>query len=628
MNMILKLVAVGALTVTMTACGTDNDNNARTGGHDTGDANTYAISLGSSAPKVPVTESRAGTIYRQEVMTSIGETMVIQVFEPSQLKAGQSYPLVLHAHGYGGKRIESQSAFIQRLMDSGYYVITIDQRGFGESSGTVRVMSPDHDGQNLVSVLDWAEDLEGLARRDNGEMYVGSFGSSYGGMSQLMLHGVDPKHRLRVMAPDITPHDLSYALNPQNVVKSGWGLALLAGGEIPIGLGVFSASPDPVGTLEGLGAYLQRGSQRQDPVMFELVIQAAVTNSFDETGNNFLRYHSTRYFCDGEQAGAQAFNFATPDPLLVSPTALPAADILLTQGMLDGLFNFNESVKNYGCLRGNGGDVRLLTHQSGHILPVSLSAIGAEDPLDPFYQALTIPELQDAGASRRCGSLVLEDVQFAWFEEKLRGQSGAVDVALPTGDNICMSLAEDDAIAVTDVKVGGEAFAIGSGTPQLNSLTGIVGSLMGTQVREALLANIPLLTAPASGRVIAGIPTLDVELTGLSGLEPGDCPAPVVSTACDPILFLAIGHRPQGQSRWEALDDQITPIRGFGTHHIEMNGVAERLAEGDELALLIYAFHAQFPVTWSRDVFVPAVNFVGELQLPLLSESELIAEGL
>jgi len=69
--------------------------------------------------------------------------------------------------------------------------------------------------------------------------------------------------------------------------------------------------------------------------------------------------------------------------------------------------------------------------------------------------------------------------------------------------------------------------------------------------------------------------------------------------------------------RWDLVDDQITPIRGFGHHAGDMNATGERLEEGDELALLIYGFHAQFPITWSRDLLVPAVHVSGSVSLPL-----------
>lgn len=59
-----------------------------------------------------------------------------------------------------------------------------------------------------------------------------------------------------------------------------------------------------------------------------------------------------------------------------------------------------------------------------------------------------------------------------------------------------------------------------------------------------------------------------------------------------------------------------------------MTGIAERLAEGDELALLVYGFHAQYPLTWSRDVFVPAVSPTGSVNLPILGAGEIAHEGV
>ena len=60
------------------------------------------------------------------------------------------------------------------------------------------------------------------------------------------------------------------------------------------------------------------------------------------------------------------------------------------------------------------------------------------------------------------------------------------------------------------------------------------------------------------------------------------------------------------------------------SHQLSMTGISGRFAEGEEIALLIYGFHAQFPVTWSRDLFVPAVNLSGTLALPVRPESEIL----
>lgn len=569
-----------------------------------------------SPPKVPLTETRAGTQVQKVLASLVDQADVsFEVFEPDQLVAGQSYPLVLQGHGYGGSRQTTRDGFVGRLTKAGYYVISIDQRGFGESGGQVRVMDPDYEGRDLVAILDWAENLPGLRRRANGEMMVGSFGGSYGGMYQLLLAGADPKQRLRVLAPDITPHDLVYSLNPNDVIKSGWVAALTAGGEAS-GAQTIQQGVIPVGT-------------NQDPAIVETLVEGALTNIFPAVGRAFFTYHSVKYFCAGQPAAPQVFRLATPDPLAVPPRPYPALDVLVTQGTRDTLFNFNDGLNNYDCLKARGGDVRFLSHESGHILPVSVSAApGAEAGLDPFYDAITPPNFQDAGGARNCGTRKLDDVQFAWFEEKLRGVKGAVDAALPTGKAPCLSLAAGDAVSVPAIKVGGTPFAFALDTPQFNGALGIAGSVLGNGAREQLLANVPLTTIGAGGGVLAGVPTLDIELTGLSGMEMTKCAAPVAIGACDPILFLAIGQRKAGTARWDLVDDQITPVRGFGKKSLRMNGIGERLAAGDELALLIYAFHAQFPITWSRDVLVPAVNVKGSVALPLLGPADILKSGV
>ena len=178
------------------------------------------------------------------------------------------------------------------------------------------------------------------------------------------------------------------------------------------------------------------------------------------------------------------------------------------------------------------------------------------------------------------------------------------------------------------MKVGGETFAIDSSLPQLNGELGIVGAVLGNAAREALLATQPLYEAPAGGAILAGIPTMSLRIAGLTGLEQAVCPTPLPIGACDPILYLGIGHRKNGTERWDLVDDQLTPLRGFGDHQERMTGVAERLEEGDELALLIYAFHAQFPITGSHDVLVPAVKLSGDVSLPLLAPSDIVRQGV
>ena len=592
----------------------------------------------TSAPTVPVAESRAGRVYDETltIATNDGGTddIVLTVMEPAELVAGESYPLILHGHGYGGSRSKTPDAFQQRLRDAGYYLISIDQRGFGESSNTVRVMSPDFEGQDLVGVLDWAENLEGLARRANGKMKVGSYGGSYGGMYQWLLAGADPEERLRVIAPDIAPYDLTYALDPNEVIKSGWVLALVAAGEVPI-LGL-ATTGDPRVIVDDVLEQVQRAEGlREDPVIYEAAVRGALTNRIPDAALNLFRYHSLRFFCENEPAGSQdGFTIGVPDPLEVAPGGLHKIDALITQGFRDTLFNFNDAANSYDCLKALGGDVRLLTHQTGHILPASLGTAGLEDPLDPFYAALTLPAFQDAGGSQTCGSLDLYDVTFAWFQEKLQADKGALDAALGIGEKLCLSLAEGDAIATDTIPRGGESFDIAMDTPALSGTLGILGSVLGSATREPLLQTQSLYTAPVGGGVVAGIPHIAItvdqiidpvgDLLGgiLAQDQPGDCAIDALALGCDPIYFLALGKRAAGTARWDLIDDQLTPLRGFGSHDLDMTGIAERLSEGDELGLLIYGFHPQYPVSFSRDLLVPASTINGSVQIPILDPQD------
>ena len=73
-------------------------------------------------------------------------------------------------------------------------------------------------------------------------------------------------------------------------------------------------------------------------------------------------------------------------------------------------------------------------------------------------------------------------------------------------------------------------------------------------------------------------------------------------------------------------------MRGFGSHGTPQDperlvAVAERLEAGDTLGLLLFGFHPQYLGTFSRDLLVPAVNLTGRVQVPLLSDAQIVAEG-
>lgn len=610
-----------------------------------------------------------GGVYSVNLQSASGQNIAFSVFEPANIDCANGNPLVLHGHGYGGSRSQSPSGILKRLVDNGAGVISIDQRGFGESGGSVRVLDPDFEGQDLLQILDWAEANLDWLRYSNkkpvgGKKFnpvIGATGGSYGGGYQLLIHNIDPKKRLDVLTPDIAWNDLRYSLNPGGVygienfqpveggvkpigtVKSGWALLLVAGGES--------------GSSQNDG---------QDNLIRETLLRGASANRFPEGALEFFRYHSPSYWCDPEAAGAQTFLQSEVTPGLAQKTPDPV-DILFTQGFRDTLFNFNDALHNFSCYRaledkkGKKADVRLITHQSGHILPVSASAVPGLASLTE-QGVLNEMEFQKPGGPFACGELGIADAQFAFLVDKLftpaeaeaikaADASNAFDLLAANKGKVCLSLnddvgqgtaSENAAVWVNEntlfnnlaPKAKGQATqsAVGSiaidFTPGAEPTTVLTSAATGI-LRYPFAPAVMPIELPAGVNTVAGVPTATLEIAppvdmvmnpvcneiyaatamspiGLVGLEPG----------CDPMLFLGLGVNRNGA--WRLIDDQVTPIRGFGKRHVELTGVAEKLAEGESLGLLVYGYHPQYPATSSRDLLTPIVALRGTLNLPAL----------
>ncbi len=558
-----------------------------------------------------------GRSYPVYLESASGETIAFQVLEPmGGIDCAQGHPLVLHGHGFGGSR--SLDGF-EAYREAGFTVISIDQRGFGESTGTVRVMDPEFEGPDLIQILDWAEtNLTYLRKRVepelppelNPNLVVGAIGGSYGGGFQLLLHGQDPKQRMDAMVPDITWHDLRYSLNPGNVIKTGWDLLLVAGGES--------------GSL---------GNQNDglDPIIREILAQGATANQFPAEGLDFFYYHSPAYRCSGETIEPPPLpgllsTQINPPAYDVPPTPYGKVDVLLTQGMKDTLFNFNEAWRNFECLRARGGDVRLLTHQSGHILPLEVPEEAQPSSyLDLTAGLLEIPGFQGPAGTFACGDIAISQATLDWLRHSLQDQ------ALPsyfegTEQAACLSTDSGEAVQVSyeDFPAPPQDGGLLSGSyaveRSVTTLTPVASGYEAAATGVVTPAALPLGVAGPEGAVLGGIASAELTIADLAGRT--GCPdgLPASSPGCDPIVFLGLGKRAAGEQGWTLIDDQIKPVRGLmAAQPIELVGVAEELAAGDELALLVYGFHPQYPASWSRDALVPYVNLSGAVQFPVLA---------
>jgi ABC-2 type transport system ATP-binding protein len=515
-------------------------------------------------PESPASgQSRPGTAYSVYIQApGTGDKVAFTVFEPSTLEGGKTYPLVLQASGFGlSRETPSTVANVKPLIEAGYGVISFDHRGHGESGGAVRNMDPDYEGKDVLAVLDWAEaKLDWLAYRasagDPHNLVLGSIGGSYGGMYQYMLHNIDPKHRLDAMVAWVAPNDLTYSNFPGGVPKAAYM---------------------SIRTPEGQGPAI-------DPYSSSSAAASLLANKMVDGYADFLYYHSNQYFCADRRVATNGGPGTAPEHL---PRRGPTVNALLFQGMRDTLFNFSEGYANYQCLRREGGDVRLLSYQSGHnaahIVP------------DPGEAYLPPGNVYDG----KCGSLHLTTAIGAFFAQYLKGVPGAADV-VPTKP--CLSIAKDDAVLVSQIMT-----MQGGGTTMVDVPATHV--IAGTGLDKPVAVDLGIAGAPGSS-VVAGIPHVKLTVTA----------AP--SSAGEPIVFVGLGQRRKAAPDvWDLIDNQVLPLRGTGTFDVDLVGVAARLAAGEKLALLVYGRESLFVAPSSAKIPDPAVVPVtvsGKVWVPLL----------
>lgn len=555
--------ALVLVTSLLFACGggSSNSSNNSGGGGPVGGGDGGAEPIAASAMNM----SLVSTAPREDDPET-PVTVTFTVFLPER-QEGETVPLIVHSHGFGGSRIgvdeanadpaeddatdSTRSIFsrlddqVRLLWDAGYAVVSFDERGFGRgddgddgNSGAIQIMDPDFEIQDAIAVLDWIDDPENgvadiIARDENNNMIAGAIGGSYGGGYQLLLAALDD--RLDAITPTATWYNLLQSLLPNEVIKKSYSTGLCA-----------LITSDGAEPGERNMSACNQASDTGNP---SARYRGDITMNFDALEDAFL----THGMVEIERRHNEEAGF-TMRPI----------DTLLIQGGRDILFNFNQSYENYRFLSSLGGaDVRLMTNENGHSIAQTRMNPGSQGPLGPSS----------------CGPLDSLDSVRAWFDLKLRGNELA-EVSLPQG--VCVSLDDTTSATLSDVPVASsnnadfDAFEL---TIPSTAITAMQTNVSGVDGGTFIALDNPI---SGDGFILAGVPMAQLTVTAADALaEQNGGVAAFVGTAInrDGTLIL--------------VDDQVQPWRSApevmgNSGELPLVGISENLLDGDQVGVLIY----------------------------------------
>ncbi len=507
------------------------------------------------------------TWYHAETQAADGSRLRMTVYQP-RLKAGQTAPLLIHAHGYSlGRMPRPLSIYGQLLVageaclrawHAGYWVISYDQRGQGDSEGRVSMMDLDKEPQDVSKIIDWAEANLAL-RRDMGIAQIGMIGESYGAGVQLTASVLDP--RLRALVPLTSWYDLDQALFPQGVPKTDWL------------------------TFLGFVSYV-RMPLHMDSAMTHGTLQE-IFGSGDPALHRRLRQNSLAAHCAGEEG--------------------PQADALLIQGMRDVLFPFNQALETRDCFLRHGRDVRLIAVEHGHLMLGSQFSPGVSMPLWHMQPRI------------RCDGQVYltADIIHDWLDGKLRGDSAA----LARVPRYCVSgeASVDASPPALSWYPLAEASSHDGATGWLEffarPLEG-VGNLFKARCTPSRPTScVGWQTASDGWLRPARIPIMAVDRpTWIVGVPKVKLIVGRANRKNATVFIRLAVWRPQLGS-YRILSEQVTPVRADGALDLDLGAVRDKLQAGEVVGVLLQGHSDQFRLGGSG--LGTQISLKGQIGLPL-----------
>ncbi len=515
---------------------------------------------------------------------SLNTSITASLFLPDQHLQGVAYPLIVHSHSWGGSRISGPELLnstpasaaskldyfsqvdsqLGAFREGGYAVISFDQRGFGRggddgdegSEGGSHGMSPDFEIEDAKAVVSWAVNNLNILKDSAGDPRIGLMGNSYGGAFQPMLAAEDP--RIDAIAPSVTWFNLRDSFAPNGVLKKTWLIAIC------------------------------NKVVDEDGAQLSTEMELACTQ---------VRLTNTRELADAPITENLFFDNGlasyASDPRFV----MPPVDALILQGTRDTLFPLSEGMALYNFLNNAGGDVRLITHESGH--GGVRNGAGSQGEIGRGF----------------CGNIDTIQLIKQWFDEKL------YDRPPPVLPRICLSLDDNRAVHIDSILPPSGAHRVT--IPPLTTVLGSSENNTDSAAEAALFFPLPQITEPNLAVIGTPVARLFVQAA------PANSDPTPLSGPNSAAIFVGVGIRRNNEMF--LVDDQVQPIlstdgrTGQPPEPVALMAVAEKLEVGDRVGILIYAKHDLYenhPIdsdgagtNWQGNI----ATVLGEVDLPIVT---------
>jgi ABC-2 type transport system ATP-binding protein len=340
-------------------------------------------------------------------------------------------------------------------------VLSIDQRGHGDSGGKAHVEDPAFEGQDVIRVVDYVASLDWVRQNGKDDPVLGAIGGSYGGgyqfvgaFTEVMETG---RTRFDALAPEITWFSLNESLAPQEVVRTTWVAALYAA-----------------------------GADQHTAQVHAAFAEGTATGDWPATADEF-------FFDNGP-----AFHVAEGRKLDIP--------VLFGQGLTDNLFPLDQGLKNYDQALTDRARRKsiLVGYNGGHALPNVLPP-GVGGNVDACSSELAPAELGITGFGDLARQFLAENLEGA-----PRQLTGHGQYHLTTAGGACLTV--DSVEATTTFEAGSFATTTAAGAPQPIELASGPLTIAGTPFLEADVTSLGLGnraffalsvgSSPADARVI------------------------------------------------------------------------------------------------------------------------------